>query len=105
MRDPDAFVEEAITEMEASDAIVSPVYDISDIFEDEQYQARNDIVAVEDDDLGTVRTAAPIPFFSRTPGVVDHLGPSLGEHNESVYRDELGLDADVLADLRSRGVI
>ncbi|MFC6835237.1 CaiB/BaiF CoA transferase family protein [Halomarina ordinaria] len=97
--------EEAIERMEAVDAIVGPVYDIADIFEDEQYAARNDIVEVEDPDLGSLKTAATIPKFSRTPGAVEHAGAGHGEHTEAVFREELGLSEEEFAELRERGVL
>ncbi|GGL51102.1 CaiB/BaiF CoA transferase family protein [Halocalculus aciditolerans] len=96
---------EVIETMEANDAIVGPVYDIADIHEDDQYDARDDIVEVDDADVGPTKTAAAVPKFSRTPGGVDHLGPRHGEHNDAVYRDELGLDADAYAALRDDDVI
>jgi len=96
--------EEAIAEMEAADAIVGPVYDMSDIFADDQYAARNDVVRVRDDQLGDLRTAAPIPRFSRTPGAISHMGPRHGEHTTEILRDEVGLDAEEVARLRAAGV-
>lgn len=97
--------EEAITIMKDHDAIVGPVYDMADIFQDEQYQARNDIVTVEDDELGAVQTAAPVPKFSRTPGNVRHAGPRHGEHNEEVFCGEFGLDTETYEQLCERGII
>lgn len=97
--------EEAIDVMESHDAIVGPVYDIADIFEDEQYQARDDIVTVEDPALGSVKTPAVTPKFSRTPGSVEHAGPRHGQHNESVFLDELGLPESEYEQLREDGVI
>lgn len=97
--------EEAIAEMEEADAIVGPIYDMSDIFEDEQYQARNDIVTVTDDEVGTLRTANAVPKFSRTPGRVDHAGPRHGQHNEEIYLEELGLDRTEYEQLCVEGVI
>ncbi|AXG11379.1 CaiB/BaiF CoA transferase family protein [Haloplanus rubicundus] len=97
--------DEAIAAMEAADAIVGPVYDMADIFEDEQYAARNDIVAMDDEDLGSLRTAAPVPRLTRTPGTVDHAGPGHGQHNDEVFRSELGLDETEYDRLREEGVI
>lgn len=96
---------EAIRRMEACDAIVGPVYDMEDIFEDDQYQARESFVEVDDDQLGPVKTPLTVPRFSRTPGTVDHLGPTHGEHNEEVYLDELGLDAEEFGRLKAEEVI
>ncbi|MFB6108639.1 MAG: CaiB/BaiF CoA transferase family protein [Haloplanus sp.] len=97
--------EEAIAEMEDADAVVGPVYDMADIFEDEQYQARNDIVEVDDEELGSLKTPAPVPRFSRTPGAVDHAGPRHGQHNESVFLDELGLSEAEYERLREAEVV
>ncbi|WP_248895992.1 CaiB/BaiF CoA transferase family protein [Haloplanus halobius] len=97
--------DEAIAAMEDADAVVGPVYDMADIFEDEQYDARNDIVEVDDPELGSLKTPAPVPRFSRTPGTVEHAGPRHGQHNEAVFVDELGLDEAEYDRLREEGII
>jgi crotonobetainyl-CoA:carnitine CoA-transferase CaiB-like acyl-CoA transferase len=97
--------EEAISILEEHDAIVGPVYDMADIFADEQYRAREAIVEVDDPDVGALKTFAPVPFFSRTPGEVEFMGPSHGEHNVEVYVDELGLSPEELARLEGEGVV
>lgn len=97
--------EEVIETMEKNDAIVGPVYDMADIFEDEQYQAREDIIEIEDSEVGKLKTFATVPKFSRTPGEVDHAGPRHGQHNEDVYLKELGLDESDYERLRANGII
>ncbi|PSP64498.1 CoA transferase [Halobacteriales archaeon QH_8_64_26] len=97
--------EEAIAVLEANDAIVGPVYDMEDVFEDEQFRAREDIIEVEDPDVGSLATFGLVPKFSRTPGEVESLGPHHGEHNEEVYGDEIGLSDAELADLDGKGII
>ncbi|MFB6126201.1 MAG: CaiB/BaiF CoA transferase family protein [Halolamina sp.] len=94
-----------ITEMKAADAIVGPVYDMADIRDDDHYRAREAIVEMDDEELGSVETQGPVPTFSRTPGTVDHAGPAKGKHNETVYLEELGLDAAEYERLREEGVI
>jgi formyl-CoA transferase len=99
--------EEVIETMTEHGAIVGPIYDIADIFEDEQYRARNDIVETRDgpDGEDTIRTHAPIPKFSRTPGEVRYAGPEPGSHNEEVYLEELGLGRERYEELDETGVI
>jgi formyl-CoA transferase len=97
--------EAAIETLEANDAIVGPVYDMSDVFADEQFDARDDIVEVNDPDVGSIKTFGLVPKFSRTPGDVEFLGPRHGEHNREVYHGELGLSEPELAELRNGGII
>lgn len=97
--------DEVIEVMEASDAIVGPIYDMADIFEDAHYQARDNIVSVEDPDLGEVKTQGIVPKYSETPGEVSHLGPSPGEHNEEVYLKEMRIDEEEYERLSEEGVI
>ena len=84
---------------------VSPIYSIADIFEDEQYRAREDIIAPSDPVVGPVPMPAVLPRFSRTPGGVRFVGPALGEHNAAVYGGLLGLSDAEQTVLRTDGVI
>lgn len=97
--------EEVIDVMTEHGAIVGPIYDIADIFEDEQYEARNDIVEAADEEIGPLKTHAAIPKLSRTPGEVRHAGPAPGAHNEEVYLEEVGLSRDRYETLREEKVI
>jgi crotonobetainyl-CoA:carnitine CoA-transferase CaiB-like acyl-CoA transferase len=101
----------AHTAAEAQDALdaagvpVSPIYSIADIFQDEQYAARKDIITPADPDLGEVPMPAVLPRFSRTPGGVRFVGPKLGEHNAAVFGGLLGLSEGEQAALKDAGVI
>lgn len=97
--------EAALAEMRDADAIVGPVNTIADVFENKQFAARDNLVTVDDDDLGEVRTHGPVPKLSETPGEVRRLGGHRGEHNESVYCDRLSLDPEELDRLRDEEVI
>jgi crotonobetainyl-CoA:carnitine CoA-transferase CaiB-like acyl-CoA transferase len=90
---------------EAMQAPVGLVHDIAQIFEHPQFQARENVVAVSDEELGVLRMQNVVPRLSRTPGRIEHAGPRLGEHNVDVYGGLLGLGEDELVSLRSDGVI
>ncbi len=84
---------------------VSPIYSMADIFADAHYQARGDVIRPTDPEMGEVPMPGIIPKFSRTPGSVRFVGPGLGEHNQAIYGDLLGLSADEMALLHAEGVI
>ena len=97
--------QEVIETMEHHDAIVGPIYDMADIFADDHFHHRENIIEVDDADLGRLRTFGVVPKLSRTPGSISHTGPSRGEHNEQVYLGELGLDRTDYDQLQDTGVI
>lgn len=84
---------------------VAPVMGIAELVEDPQMLAREAITTVEDPTLGPVRMQGVVPTLSRTPGRVAHPGPRLGEHNEEIYGQLLGLSSAELAQLREDHVI
>jgi formyl-CoA transferase len=45
------------------------------------------------------------PKLSRTPGRVRSPSPSLGQHNDDVYRGLLGMNAERYAQLKTAKVI
>jgi crotonobetainyl-CoA:carnitine CoA-transferase CaiB-like acyl-CoA transferase len=90
---------------EREQVAAAPIYDAEQLLADPQMQARAVYPAVPDPDLGSMRVQAPVPRFSATPGRIEHLGPALGEHNDEVYLDLLGLDADRYRRMRDSGVI
>jgi crotonobetainyl-CoA:carnitine CoA-transferase CaiB-like acyl-CoA transferase len=63
------------------------------------------VLGVDDPALGPVRMQGITPKLSATPGAVRHGAPRLGEHNEEVYRDLLGLSDADLEQLRNDGTI
>ncbi|WP_339210854.1 CoA transferase [Aeribacillus sp. FSL K6-8210] len=84
---------------------VSPILSIKDIFENEHYQARRNIVEVEHPRLGKVKVPGVVPNFSKTPGTIRYRAPELGEHNEEILGGKLGLSKQELAELKEKGVI
>jgi crotonobetainyl-CoA:carnitine CoA-transferase CaiB-like acyl-CoA transferase len=83
----------------------SLVFTAKDAFEDDHYAARENIVAVEDSELGTIRMQGIVPKLRDAPGAVRRAGPALGQHNAEVYKELLGLSADEIASLNEKGII
>ncbi|WP_368419680.1 CaiB/BaiF CoA transferase family protein [Rhodovarius sp.] len=69
-----------------------PVYSIDEIFEDAQYAHRENILTMKDPRVGELAIPNLVPRLTDTPGRVKWLGPSMGQHNDEVYRDWLKLD-------------
>ncbi len=84
---------------------VSPINSIKDIFEDEQFKARNNIVEVEHPRLGKVKIPGVVPKFSETPGSIRHSAPDLGEHSEEILQDLLQLGEEQINELKEKKVI
>ena len=96
--------DEVMVAAEAWEVAACPVFDISDIAENEQYLARKAFVRLPDNRGGSVAIQGVIPIFSRTPGEHRFLGAELGEHNVEVY-GEIGCSTDEVDRLRENGVI
>jgi crotonobetainyl-CoA:carnitine CoA-transferase CaiB-like acyl-CoA transferase len=72
------------------DAAISPVNDIAQIFADPHIQARENIVPIDDEELGSLRMQDVVGKFSRTPGKIRGGGPRLGNNNREILVDTLG---------------
>lgn len=97
--------EDSLAEMAKLEVVASRIYSAADIVDDPIYREREDIVSLEDADLGTVRMQSVIPKLHSRPGSVWRTGPSLGQDNDLVYGEWLGKSGDELRALRESGVI
>lgn len=84
---------------------VGVAYTVADIVADPHVAARDDIVAVEDPVLGPVCQQAPQPRLLRSVSLPLSGAPRLGEHNEEVWCDLVGLKRSELADAQRAGVV
>jgi formyl-CoA transferase len=82
----------------------SRIYQTRDMFDDPQFRARQAILHLTHDKLGSFPVQAVVPRLSDTPGTVRTLGPELGQHNQEIYGSLLGIDPARLAELRSKGI-
>jgi len=81
------------------------IFKARDMLADPHFAAREAIVRLAHPELGEFAMHNVVPKLSKSPGRVRHVGPELGEHNDEIYRDLLGLDDDALSSLRAAGVI
>jgi len=98
-------VKEAMDVLIGAEAAAMPVYDVSDIFADPHVRERKSIVEVEDQHLGKVRMQNVPVRMSATPPGIRWTGRELGQDNEAVYGELLGMDAARLSQLKADGVI
>ena len=89
----------------AHEVPVATAYTAADILADPHMAARGDLVTVDDPVAGPHRQQAPVPRLDGHAPEAPRPAPRLGEHNDEVWRDLVGLSADELAQCRADGVI
>jgi benzylsuccinate CoA-transferase BbsF subunit len=77
----------------------------SDLFSDPHIIARGGVAEVTHPRLGTRKTITPPWKMSATPARITRTAPLVGEHNEYVLRDLLGVPEDELAQLIAEKVV
>ncbi len=96
--DADTLVERFV----AREAAISRVNSVADVIADPHVQARENIVPVDDDELGgPLRMQNVVGKLSGTPGEIRNTGPRLGKHNREVLVGQLGFTED---QLRAAGI-
>jgi len=96
---------EAKKQLDAYGVPASLVYTMEDIFTDEHYAARNNLVEVQHPEFGTLKVPGIAPILSKTPGEIKWPGPPIGAYNDEIYTSLLGMDEKEIADLKTEGVI
>ena len=82
------------------------LYRPQDMLDDQHFAARDAIIAVPHPRWGEVKMQNVFPKLSATPGSVRRRAPeTIGQDNDAVYGELLGLDGAALTDLQARGII
>jgi crotonobetainyl-CoA:carnitine CoA-transferase CaiB-like acyl-CoA transferase len=97
--------EKAAEELSAHEIPHSAIMSMADIFADPHYRAREMIVEVPAEGIGTLPQPGVVPKLSLTPGRVTHAGPALGRHTDEILSGLLGLGAGEIAALHREGVV
>lgn len=98
-------LEECLKVMGDLEVVASPIYTVKDILDDQTFRERKNVVEIEDADLGAVRMQGVVPQLANYPGSVWRTAPALGEDNDGVFIDRLGMSADEVAALAASGTI
>jgi CoA:oxalate CoA-transferase len=76
-----------------------------DVLNSPQLRARNLFVEAEHPEAGTLKFPSMPCLFSRTPWQLRRCAPRLGEHNEDIYCNRMGISEQELLELKQKGVI
>ena len=92
---------EVVERLEAADVPVGLIYDVADMMDDPQYQARG---MFEEVSVGGKPLAIPaiLPKLARTPGFTDWPGPEVAEHRNDVLK-EVGYSDEEIEQLALNG--
>ena len=97
--------EEWVKRLDAARVPCSAVQDVAQAIAHPQLAAMDMVHEVDDGRGGTLKLAGVPLCMSATPPQPGGRPPELGEHTDSVLRDELGFTIDDIAALRTEGVI
>ncbi|MEM8800395.1 MAG: CoA transferase, partial [Pseudomonadota bacterium] len=91
--------------MEKNGVPSGKIFKAPDMMEDPHFAAREAILKVAHPEYEKLYMQNVFPKLSETPGQINWAGPELGAHNTWLYREQMGFEADKIADLKARGVI
>ena len=97
--------DEVMAAFEAAGAAIAPVYSAADIVADPQVRAREMLVRVEDEDLGSLLQHNVLFRLSATPGAIRTTGRAPHRDTDEVLGRDLGIPPERLAELRRDGAI
>jgi crotonobetainyl-CoA:carnitine CoA-transferase CaiB-like acyl-CoA transferase len=97
--------DDALGQLADADVVASRIFSVRDIAEDPTYAELEDIISIEDPELGAVQMQGVIPRLERHPGSIWRTGAALGQDNEDVLSRWLDLDAAAIQALRDERVI
>jgi crotonobetainyl-CoA:carnitine CoA-transferase CaiB-like acyl-CoA transferase len=96
---------EVMRAFEEAEAAVAPIYDIEDLINDPQVQARETITKVLDPFLGEVAMQNVFYQLSETPGKIAFTGRPRGADTRIILHEMAALRVDEIIELHNSGVI
>ncbi|CAN5289869.1 CoA transferase [soil metagenome] len=97
--------DDVIEAMRGASVPAGKLFTARDMMEDPHYEARGNVVTVDDPEIGPFPMQNVVPRLTETPGEVRWTGPALGQHNDEVLGEVLGLAEKERDGLRERGIV
>jgi len=97
-------LDDALAVMDDVEVVASKIYSIQDILSDATYAEREDIITVDDHDLGPVRMQAVIPKLRKHGDTSGALDAARGGQRSCVSQ-WLSIDERRISSLRDKGVV
>ncbi len=97
--------EEIFQRAQAQGVPCFPVYDVREVAENRQYQARDFFQQCDHPVAGHFKMPGAPYRMGRTPAAVRRPAPRLGEHNAMILGERLGISRAELGTLQAQGVI
>ena len=98
-------VAELVSQLNEAGVPCGQVNTIPEVVSNTQIQAREMVVELNHPNIGEIPLLGIPIKLSETPGEIRTPAPLVGEHNEQVYGDLLGLSPRQLSQLREKGII
>lgn len=98
-------VDEVIETLAEAGVPSGKVFTAKDMVEDPHYAARENVIRIQDPEIGEFPMQNVVPRLTETPGEVRWTGPALGQHNDEVYGEVLALSEEERDELREREII
>lgn len=96
---------EVVDVLNESGAVVGPMYNVEQIYEDPHYQFRESFVDVMDDEFGEMKVPNVLAKFSKTPGKISSLGPKHSEHTVNFLKNTLNLSDEKIKELKKVNIV
>ena len=93
-----------MAQLDAAGVVAGPIYDMAQVYADEQAQAREMLVTLDDAELGQLRNIGIPVKLSATPGRIRRRAPALGEHTRRILQEHGYGDGEIEALLAAGAV-
>ncbi|KKK44363.1 MAG: Formyl-coenzyme A transferase [Candidatus Lokiarchaeum sp. GC14_75] len=91
--------------LEKTEVPCEKVNNIADLAEDPHMRQREAIIEYNDYEYGKILVPGIVPKLKNFPGSIKFLGAKLGEHNQEIFQNLLGLSPDEIEKLEEKEVI